>query len=419
MGEMGGGPPYGDLHMDAIDSALLNAWNRLAPAIRANRAQALRRALRRTRPTLSRPIRPWCLCIRASDTRLTYPLATPLRDYALDERLPHSIHISGINLRKLCAPVDIPWPGIDWTHAADLLGRHPESLRGWIARGIFECTRRNARSAGKRGKPVPFIWSRFSLDPAANHAAPPDPIWGTLWRFMHERIPADDDYVLKRIPVEREYSHPARDFEPRHRGWSWLCPGIRGRSCGRPASRLFIPLTPWTLLDALDESDPLDLTIPIAAAARPRRSAAPPHELVSDAPSADPLPIRRAPVADGDLLPSVLQPACHHCHRIRYFSLTGRDGWNLFVTHISRGLLFGHEVKRPAQATPQRKRRYVAHKRSSPRRDQVRALSTAGMMPARIARIMNVKVTTVYSYLKQLRRRGELPRIRTPLRLTG
>ncbi len=403
--------------MDSIDRALLQAWNALAPTVRANRAEAVRRAMRRTRAAYLRPIRPWCLCLRASDTRFDYPFATAMQEGAIENQEPHTLLVTGYNLQDLCQPVSIPWPGIDWTHAAARLGRHPETIRGWMDKGVFNISRRYARAAGKRGHPVPFIWSRHSLDPSANLGAPPDSVWGSLWQSLSDQIPITDVYLLKRIPRSREY--PCRsDFGPRHRGWNWICPGINGHACGRRVSRIFIPLRPWDLLDALDEPDPLDVTFrfPSDADAHnvrfiPRLSTNTHAPTPAGEPGADtfrPAPLHPPKPDDEDAPTRILQPACHHCHRIRYFSLTDRNGWNTFVTHISRGLLFGHEVKRPDDLVRKRKRVYTPHARAAPRRDQARGLLLAGLPPAQVAKIMNVKVGTVYSYTKALRRRGEL-----------
>ena len=56
--------------MDQIDLALQEAWFRVGELCRANHAEALRRFQRCRRPSVSAPVRQWCLVLRASDTRI-------------------------------------------------------------------------------------------------------------------------------------------------------------------------------------------------------------------------------------------------------------------------------------------------------------------------------------------------------------
>src|SRR4051812_46066816 len=60
----------GGLHMDALDVALQEAWNRLSRRVKEDRLEARRRAARRLNKTFHQPPRAWCLAIRANDTRL-------------------------------------------------------------------------------------------------------------------------------------------------------------------------------------------------------------------------------------------------------------------------------------------------------------------------------------------------------------
>lgn len=57
--------------MDALDTILFDAWNRISKRVRENRVSALKRSRRRFKGVLTRPMREWCLVIRASDTRIT------------------------------------------------------------------------------------------------------------------------------------------------------------------------------------------------------------------------------------------------------------------------------------------------------------------------------------------------------------
>ncbi len=331
--------------MDAIDEALLEAWERVAPGVRQNRLEALRRSFRRTRPLLARPIRPWCLCLRASDTRLNVHAWVP--KYLPEQHEPHEITIFSETIRELCKPVTIPWPGWDWERAAHALGRHHRSIHAWIKRGIFQVRHVHPQIMGKRGMPVPVVWSPAPLDPNADQGRAPDPVWGTLWQYLWQRVPDDLEFTLTRVPLSARCpgDEPGR---PRHRGWHFLCPGLPAAltppaascqspvasSCGRRTDRLFIPLRPWTMLDALDVEDPLALSLPFSQSRRGDPSR--PHALTCSRAHSPPS------------IPSPFYAACRVCHRILYPSLVSRVGWNQFVSHLSAGLLYGREVRRPA-----------------------------------------------------------------------
>ena len=123
--------------MDEIDRNLLEAWNRISRRVRRDRLEALHRSRRRLMPVLTRPSRAWCLCIRASDTRINDYRCAIDPSRAIQQRLEHDVVLSGSVIRDLCKPVTIPWPGIDWTRAAAMLGRHEESIRRWITKDIL------------------------------------------------------------------------------------------------------------------------------------------------------------------------------------------------------------------------------------------------------------------------------------------
>ena len=49
--------------------------------------------------------------------------------------------------------------------------------------------------------------------------------------------------------------------------------------------------------------------------------------------------------------------ACARCWRVKGFSLLRGRGWNEFITHVSGGLLYGREVKKPEWLREVRKNR--------------------------------------------------------------
>lgn len=363
--------------MDSIDVALLEAWGRLAVAVKRDRVEAMRRSLRRTRGALSRPVRAWCLCLRASDRRLKRYGYVP-KGYA-EHRLPHSLLLDSDSVRELCKPVSIPWPGVDWEHAAAMLGRDEESLRAWMKSGALQVKHSAAFPAGKRGRPVPWVWSRGALDPNADHGRAPHGVWGTLWQWLWRSVPDDLLFELKRAPVTRA---DGRTGEPKHRGWQWVCPGrgawslvdgewLRGPgTCGRLVSRVFVPMPVWTLMDAMGVEDPLEVVVRIGGEARQRNSEAA-RQGGEELDAAE----RRAALS---VARPMMGPACHACHRVRYFSLVDAHGWNEFVTHLSAGLLYGREVKRPREVGVERRRAYRARGRRVERMEGGERVARAG-----------------------------------------
>src|ERR1041384_2637851 len=52
----------------------------------------------------------------------------------------------------------------------------------------------------------------------------------------------------------------------------------------------------------------------------------------------------------------ILLPDSFKCHKITSTTRTDNRTWNLVVTHLTRGLLFGHEVPKPTWYKRERKR---------------------------------------------------------------
>src|SRR5438128_9206740 len=57
--------------MNDVDRLILEAWEQLKPKILADPQELARRLARRRLAVLTRPVRAWCLAVRASDTRIT------------------------------------------------------------------------------------------------------------------------------------------------------------------------------------------------------------------------------------------------------------------------------------------------------------------------------------------------------------
>jgi hypothetical protein len=56
--------------VDQIDQNLFEAWMREGKRCQADRMEALRRSRRLHQDVATRPLRQWCLVIRAADTRI-------------------------------------------------------------------------------------------------------------------------------------------------------------------------------------------------------------------------------------------------------------------------------------------------------------------------------------------------------------
>ncbi|MFG0283196.1 MAG: helix-turn-helix domain-containing protein [Phycisphaerales bacterium JB039] len=389
--------------MDAIDLALRDAWERVRAKIREDPGELERRTRRAALQVVRRPVRPWCLSIRASDTRLEQH-AVIGEDWKPRAGVQHTVVLHKLALQSLCAPVWIPWPGVDWVEAARRLGRHEESIRGWIKEGTLEARYWPARVMSKRGKPVAEVWARGPLDPGAARGRRPDDVWGSMWWNLADRLP---DWYEGRLDREARWRrYPG--WETRQRGWQWICPGriealpdgVRApegegaeviefqgdrylrRRCGRRCRSVLLPVPVCTIAEMLGEEEPLALQ-----SAR--------HSWVNW---------------------ELARPACHRCWGVRHVSLIDRNGWNVFVTHLSGGLLQGHEVERDALLAPAVcKRAYRPSRRApSERRAQVLKGLLHGLTYKQIAAELGVGYSTVHQHVKALYKmhgvhsRGEL-----------
>lgn len=416
--------------MDDLDNALLDAWQTVSQQIRNNPTEARRRAARRFRPTLQRPIRCWCLTLRASDTRIN-PLTTcPDDPQAVAQNRPHTVTLYTELIQQLNMPIQLDYPGVDWTQAANQLGRHPETIRAWIRRGLFNVDYYNAFSVGKTGKPVPYIWSPSPIDPNSKDGQPPDPIWGTIWQSLWERTPRDVAFALKRIPqncVDPRGSNSPNNT--RHRGWKFICPGrlqpipkhlklvdapklIKKQNlkpsdpriitvcgnryihtpCRKQSRSLFMPLPVWTIPQALGQTDPFAIESDLT----PNR----PRPRLTLAGSWTP--------GQNDTVLSTDDPlcrnfACQECWDIQYFTLVDKNGWNKFIAHITGGLLYGNEVQKPIEfQNPKRKRAYIPRKTQAPRLEEAQQLLLDGLTYQQIANRMNTTRNTTASYIKRI-----------------
>lgn len=376
--------------MSELVRALREAWARVWPRLEREPGEAMKRWLRMRQALLRRPLRGWCLAVRASDTRIGEYAGELYVDEELEERAyRHPVLLTPEGLRLLCGPVRIDPPGVPLSEAGRLLGRSPEAMRAWLPvrpgrramerreRGVraeahfstreavFEVTYRRADAFGHTGVEVPVVWVRGggALDPSAGKGERPQALWGDLWERGVERLEADWVQEVDRVARWRRYPASCwRSADPSARrfcGWEWVCPGrpvigawgerptghrgpegwedVAWRPCGKRALSLYYPLR--TVGSWLGEGEAGGGAAVAeggaAAAAGPERWVLRlGHGLVWRPAVDDPLAWRRV-------------FACQRCWRVRWESTNPSVAWNDVVSWLSNGVLYGREVRQP------------------------------------------------------------------------
>lgn len=346
--------------MDALDQLLLEAWNRVSARVRRDRVLALKRSRRRLLKQMSRPMREWCLVVRASDTRINDYSAIVEPRRAIERHEEHTITLHGALIKKLTKPVMIPWPGVTYRKAAQMLGRTDGSLFQWAKRGVFRVDRYREFKYPETHKRVkggrPYVWTPSPIDPNNFQGRTPHAIWGTLWQWQWEKLPENYELVVERVPRWRTQGGVRK-----HLGWEFICPGKlneRGEysGCGRRCTYLYAPQTVWTLAKALAGTEGTEgFEMPEESGLAGRW-----HPGMSD------------PIA----MRGPRSFACKTCWGVANACMAGPHGWNDFVTHISGGLLRGRDVPRPLDICPvvRRKRPY----KQKPKAETPKAESRAG-----------------------------------------
>ena len=383
--------------MDELERAIVETWKRIGPSVLADPAELAKRLARRRTQLLSQPPRAWCLAVRANDHRINQQTALVTRSHRLDSagrqssEVSHLVQLDAALLKELCAPVHIDPPGEDAHDVAKKLGVSVHGL--WTARfrGVFHA-HHVRRLSGKRGKPVPVLYTDRELDPATPLFTRPDPLWVWTAGSLLKKIPPRLQQTLTRVPT----------YQPR----TPLGPIDRPR---RPSQKLPPPAPDhvwykWSNSNVYLGDDPKfwrkspdDPGIPPAPGEvrrapwlRPPRSPRPtPHSRRTSSSSIHfrgylwlcpachkkvrtlyyPLPAidllsNRGP--DVPPLPRALfdfdaieKPgatfACQQCHRIAFNSRVSPAVWNRLIAQLSAGLLYGQEVPKPSWFKPTRK----------------------------------------------------------------
>jgi hypothetical protein len=374
---------------------------------------------------------------------------------------PHRVTIDATLLTGLTERVRVhPW-GEPQEELAQRLGRRKLGLR--IARATAKLTtRHDPPTGGRGGNPRPVVSADGWLDPGAHLFQRPDRAWGWTGMLAYWRLPDEfPPQVVERVPfyIDRTRAfadtaglhpeHPLRDPPPpkpsphklgppqvtdnahykwkgeqfvgydwraaeknpliranyehfQHRrqrvrawrkrrrasgeakpalqgggsllfrGWMWLCP-----ICGRRSKVLFYPLPPVNLLrgyGTLREDSLVDAALALDPA------------------------LRQTPP------PRTPGLACHKCHGIGNSGRVCNGAWNEIVTHLTGGLLYGHEVPTPSWFTPDRKRpfRPCLGRAPSKRLPQVESGLRRGLTYTQIARELGIHMWTVAAHARRL-----------------
>ena len=320
--------------MNDIESAISIAWNEISPKLLADPEELNRRLARRKLKCFARPLRAWCVAIRASDHRIT-PMDTvivPRHALSLDAAshpgryAEHEVTLTKDLLVRLCAAVEIGSPGEPADEVAKRLGCRPYDLIAQRRNGFLRTTPKPGLR-GRRGRPVPLIHTPEDLDPQAFGRRAPDEVFGSCWYFVPGMMVDGFTQTITRIPHYKRIR--GRDHFV---GWRWVCP-----CCRRNASTLFHPV------DQPDFATYIGFAPALAE------------------PSPKPVPIF----------------ACNRCHGVIGFGRAQLTAsWNLLILRYTGGLLYGHEVPMPQWLTPKRtrKRGRNAKPHPAPRRRQVEQL---------------------------------------------
>src|SRR2546423_321081 len=122
--------------MNDVERLILEAWEKLGPKIMGDRDELARRLARRRLASMTRPVRAWCIGLRASHRGITaaHWIITPEHAMDLDhpehpyEPIEHEVTIGPHGLRKYCRPVRTDSWGEEVHEVAKKLGCGAEAI---------------------------------------------------------------------------------------------------------------------------------------------------------------------------------------------------------------------------------------------------------------------------------------------------
>ncbi len=131
--------PSPPLWMDQLDLNLFDAWHRVKRELLKNPPEAAKRLNRQLRPTLARPLRSWSLTLRADDKRIAAGAVVRYMRWPGDPDGPlcavEAVTLTADDVRRLCRPIVIPWPGVSIDEAARQCGVNRATIHQWAKRG--------------------------------------------------------------------------------------------------------------------------------------------------------------------------------------------------------------------------------------------------------------------------------------------
>lgn len=303
--------------MDDVDRNLITAWQIVCERCSADPVFAAKRVAMARRRMMRKPLRDFCLALRASDTRITDCKFYIHTKYAVEDKVAHLVDLNGESVRELLKPIENRWPGMLARHAAAKVGVCHEVIMRWAKRGVIKVEYYRPGSDGWWGPMAPYVsWSQ-AIDPQHMEGRRPDEVWGSSWLKLWERVPAEFHQTVQRVPRLRDDPRYGVVFS----GWDWLCPGTvdgagKWKACGRRCRWLYASVPVFRVQDFLGEAFPCPVGLP-----------------------------SQVGMGEADF-----RFACEKCVGWQGYQGSQRRPsfvWNKFVRHISGGLLFGHEVERP------------------------------------------------------------------------
>ncbi len=446
--------------MDDVELAILKAWGWVGPRLAQDERELARRLARRRMKLLRRVPREWCLGVRASDTRIAAELGLEVERRRDPERR-QEIRFTAPLLRKLCALVKIEPPGQPLADVARLLGTNTGMIASRFNGRVFR-THHIKGLCGSRGWPVPMLYTDRLLDPSRKLFVLPDEAWSWTCSFLLNRIPADLDATVTRVPYY--HSHvPARMYDlDRH-------PEVDGLAerdhVPRPLPRMGPDVMAWYKWKGDEyigydwrraERNPrireeYERQQRVAERRRQKyrenRATRGPRPTHPDRGSIGSIhfngwlwrcpvcertcriiyfPLQRMNLLRGlrhiaamprlaeivDIPPLVSSDApgggfaCARCHQITYLNRKWESAWNTLVSYLTDGLLYGSEVDRPEWFDPPGCRRRPRGPRPfSERRTEVIELLMQGLSFRQIAQRLGVAKGTVEAHVVKTYRR--------------
>lgn len=174
-----------------LGEVFLAAWARVKPYLDSHPDELRMRLGRRGARGLTRPLREWCIAVRANDLRITAGRAAIVPERAPERREAHEVTLDRRLLLALHHPVEADFPHSTIPEMAERMGVTEYAVRRLVKRGDLRQRRikgfghRNDRWGGR-----PFVSGDGAFDP--NFGARmrrPDAVWGGWWQDLARDVP--------------------------------------------------------------------------------------------------------------------------------------------------------------------------------------------------------------------------------------